>query len=285
MILQMPPYPNRNLGHYGEMDVTIYSAMCGSIRMIVSVGSVYALLVALVQGAPIQPFKLDYNIKLSGIVLGNATSELRKERGNRYVYKKVAKANGLAKWFVSDVVTERSEWKLVDGQPQSMRFDYTEIDGSEEERESIVFDWSRNKASMTWDKQSREMDISPDTLDRLTLELRAVMDIRSEARQYEYQVAGKGRVKTRRFVPAGVERIELPAGSFDSFKYRLVRDDSKRRSTMFWLAEELGYLPVRMEHHDNKKHFVVVMELKGAQLSGRRFPITGAEDVELMPFD
>jgi hypothetical protein len=253
--------------------------------MILAVGFVYVLLISLALGAPIQPFKLDYNIKLSGIVLGQATSELRKERGDHYVYEKVAKANALAKWFVSDVVTERSEWQLVDGRPQSRRFDYTEIDGSEEKRESIVFDWSRNKASMSWDNQAREMDISPNTLDRLTLELRAVMDIRSSARQYEYQVAGKGRVKTRRFVPAGVERIELPAGSFASVKYRLVRDDSKRRSTMFWLAKELGYLPVRMEHHDNKKNFVVVMELKGAQLSGRQFPITGAVDVEPMPYD
>jgi hypothetical protein len=267
------------------MDVTIYSAVCGSIKTIVSGGAVYALLVTLALGAPIQPFKLDYNIKLSGIVLGKATSELRKERDDRYVYEKVAKANGLAKWFVSDVITERSEWKLVDGRPQSIRFDYTEIDGSEEKRESIVFDWSRNKASMTWDNQSREMGISPNTLDRLTVELSAVMDIRSAARPYEYQVAGKGRVKTRRFVPAGVERIELPAGSFVSLKYRLVRDDSNRRSTMFWLAEELGYLPVRMEHHDNKKNFVVVMELKGAHLSGRQFPSTGAVDIEPMPYD
>ena len=265
--------------------MTINSALCGCIRTIVSVGGIYALSVSLALGAPFKPFKLDYNVKFSGILLGNATSELRKERDDRYVYEKVAKANGLAKMFTSDLVTERSEWKLVKGQPQAMRFEYKEIDGDDEKRETIVFDWSSNKASMTWDNESRELDIAPNTLDRLTVELRAVLDIRSAARQYEYQVAGKGEVKTRRFVPAGEEIIELPAGSFDAIKYRLVRTDSKRRTTTFWLAKELGYLPVRMEHRDNKRKFTILMELKSAQLSGRKMPIQSAVDVELMPYD
>lgn len=211
--------------------------------------------------ASMEPFKLDYKVSLSGLSLGSAKAELRRDRDGRYIYEKSAKANGFASLFISDSISERAEWKLVDGEPKSMRFESAEKDGSEYKRELIVFDWDQNKVLTSWDDGTKQIDIPEQAYDRLTLELRMMLDVRKSVQVYEYALIERGKLKVRRFVPEGSERVETPAGTFDSVKYRLVRKESDRRSTLFWLARELGYLPVRMEHHDKKHGMVVAMVL------------------------
>ena len=230
---------------------------------------------------PIEPFKLFYDVKLSGFKLGGVTAELRKNGQGHYVYEKSAKANRLARLFVSDSISERSEWKYVNGQLQALRFDSREIDGDEEKREKVVFDWSTNKISMTWKDQIQLLSAQPQVLDRLTLELRMIMDVRADSKSFDYQVAEKGRIKARSFIPQGSENIELPAGTFNTVIYRLVRSDSatKKRSTIFWLAPELDYLPVRMEHHEKKDGYVVTLELRKAHYSRNGIEQSVVEDV------
>lgn len=211
--------------------------------------------------ASIEPFKLDYKVTLSGISLGRAKAELRRDRDGRYILEKSAEANGLARLFVSDSISERAEWKLIDGEPKAMRFESAEKDGSEYKRELIVFDWDQNKALTSWVDGTKQIDIPTQAFDRLTLEMRMMLDVRESVETYEYALIERGKLKIRRFVPEGSERVETPAGTFDSVKYRLVRKESDRRSTLFWLARDLGYLPVRMEHHDKKHGFVVAMVL------------------------
>lgn len=211
--------------------------------------------------APVAPFKLSYSIKLSGFNVGHALSELRSEGDGRYVYRRVAKANGFAKLFVADRIEERSQWNLVNDSPRAMRFDFVERDGDEEKREQIQFDWEHRKAAATWKNRTTQIDIPPNTSDRLTMEMRMVMDVRENKQKFVYQIVDKGRVKTRTFVSQGNDQLETPAGTFNTLQFKMQRDDKKKRSTVFWLAKELNYLPVRIEHHEQGDGYSVAFEL------------------------
>jgi hypothetical protein len=211
--------------------------------------------------ASMKPFKVDYVISMSGLKLGDAKVELSSDGNGHYVYKKVAESNGLARLFISDSITERSEWQLVDGQPRAIRFESSERDGNKLKRELIAFDWAANRALTTWKDHTQQMDVPLGAVDRLTLEMRMMMDMRSSVETFEYPLVERGELKQRRFVPQGEENVKTRAGRFDTVKYRLVREDNDKRSTLFWLARELNYLPVRMEHHDKGHGFVVAMEL------------------------
>ena len=233
------------------------------LLMVMSMFSMSAL-------ASIEPFKLDYKVSLGGISLGSAKAELRRERDGRYVFEKYAEANGLARLFLSDSISERAEWKLIDGHPKAMRFESSEKDGGDYKRELIVFDWNQNQALTTWIDDTKQIKIPEQAFDRLTLEMRMMLDVQQRVEIYEYALIERGKLKMRRFVPEGSERVETPAGAFEAVKYRLVRKESDRRSTLFWLARDLGYLPVRMEHHDKKHGLVVAMVLNRIQgLEGR----------------
>jgi len=48
----------------------------------------------------------------------------------------------------------------------------------------------------------------------------------------------------------GTEAVSTPAGKFDARRVRRAREDAKRTSE-FWLAESLGWLPVRVTYSDS----------------------------------
>jgi hypothetical protein len=234
-----------------------------SLFRIVMIGflAVLVFILPLPTGASMKPFKVDYVISMGGLRLGDAQVELSRVGDGQYVYKKMAESNGLASLFISDSITERSEWRLVEGQAKAMRFESSERDGKKLKRELISFDWSNNRALTTWKDHTQEMVVPQGAVDRLTLEMRMMMDMKTGTETFEYPLLERGKLKQRRFVPQGEENVKTKAGRFDAVKYRLVRGDNDKRSTLFWLARELNYLPVRMEHHDKGHGFVVAMEL------------------------
>jgi hypothetical protein len=216
----------------------------------------------------IPPFQLDYEISLGGLKIGKATSKLIHGEDGTYVYQRVAKSNGWAKFIVSDYIIERSEWLMHENKPRPLRFEYRELDGSKEERETISFNWDKKLASVSRDgQQPKNLEIRPDSLDRLSMEIQMSLDARAKVRTYNYSLVEKGKVKHRRFVPIGSEQIVTSAGTFYTIKYWLETDSQKNSETLFWLAPSLGYLIARMEYHNKKKHFVVVFQLTNAHLN------------------
>jgi hypothetical protein len=215
-------------------------------------------------GAPPKPFTLEYETHMSGIKVGKVTSTLRRDGNGRYVYEKTAKAKGLAKLFVEDFISERSEWQLADGRPRPVRYDYLARDGDEEERHFIVFDWSHHRADNAWRRHRRELRIPDNATDRLTLEMRIIADVKDHIQPLDYMVVDRGKLKHTRFVAEGEGSVDTPKGTFHALKYRMIRDDGDGRgkTTLFWLAPELGYLPVRIAHEDTKKGYTLVLELR-----------------------
>jgi hypothetical protein len=62
----------------------------------------------------------------------------------------------------------------------------------------------------------------------------------------------KDEIKEYLYTAEGNERVETKLGSYDTVKYRSRRPNSDR-STVFWCAPELGYLPVKVERQRGSK--------------------------------
>lgn len=238
------------------------------VRKIIQILGAYSLIASIAMAESISPFHLDYKITLGGLKIGTATSRLFRDASGTYIYQRVAKSNGWARLLVSDSIVERSEWRMYENKPRPLRFEYTELDGSKEKSETISFNWDKKLALVSRDGHPpKNLEIRSDSLDRLTMEIQILLDVRSEVRTYDYSLVDEGRVKHRRFVPVGYEQIVTPAGTFDTVKYWLETDSQKNSETLFWLAPSLGYLFARMEYHNKKKHFVIVFQLTNVRLS------------------
>ena len=99
------------------------------------------------------------------------------------------------------------------------------------------------------DGDSWRMDIPEDALDKLLVQLAAMIDLRRGLQHMDYHIADGGKLKVFRYERQGTERLETPAGVFDTVRVVRARDD-KEHETVLWTAPSLHYLPVRIQRRD-----------------------------------
>jgi len=95
--------------------------------------------------------------------------------------------------------------------------------------------------------------VTDGTLDRLSLQLALRDWLLSERAatgkeptgEHEVIFADRKRIDSYTFQIKAHERVETPAGTFDTT--RLDRTDSKNRRTQFWLSPQHGYIVVKAE--------------------------------------
>jgi len=60
----------------------------------------------------------------------------------------------------------------------------------------------------------------------------------------------RGKLKQYIFMRVANERLNTPAGAFNTVKLEVKRDDQSRKTT-YWMAKELTFLPVKMLHEED----------------------------------
>ena len=69
----------------------------------------------------------------------------------------------------------------------------------------------------------------------------------------------RGELKKYVFSRQGQEKLTTPAGDFTTVKVKVVRAGNKR-STMFWLAKELDYMPAKIVHREKKDVITTIIK-------------------------
>lgn len=196
---------------------------------------------------PLPEFRAHYVLHKGSFKIGEAQVRLE-QRGRRYIYSSTTEPAGLIALFRDDRITERSTWtwwKRKRIRPLEYRYTH---EGSKKNRDAhLIFQWDRNRVSNTVQGHTWYMQIPDGTLDKFSVHLAVMLDLQKGEEQMEYHIADGGKLKTYRFRTLGRERVETPAGTFDTVKLMRVREDMDRE-TYIWCAPKLNYLLVRMEH-------------------------------------
>jgi hypothetical protein len=98
-------------------------------------------------------------------------------------------------------------------------------------------------------------DIPSDTLDELTMLLKARCVINDEETDYQVTTAYGKRLRTHYIHVVGRETLDTPLGKLDTIRIEKRRDQDSKRRTVFWLAPELDYLLVRARHIESAALF------------------------------
>jgi hypothetical protein len=210
------------------------------------------------------PFKTLYIIKGYGLEIGELQSRLSVADDGNYVYQTDTRTTGMLSKLYKDQVSESSTWIEHDGGIRPLVYTYDRSGGKKERNAHLLFNWERGIVRNTIDGDSWQMDIHPGVLDRLVAQIAMMRDLRNGKTDMSYTFADGGKLKTYRFRVVGKERIETPAGEFDSVKIERVRDDNKR-ATFLWCAPTLNYLPVRIDQRedDNSNFRMLLKEYTG----------------------
>lgn len=213
-------------------------------------------------------FEAIYQLRVNGFVIGETQVDLTAKAAGQYLYQTRSHSTGLTRIFRSDKLLESSLFKVHEQQlrPLEYRFDHT---SSNKERHAYLkFDWHKSTVTNTVEGHSWEMEIPGDALDKLIVQLAVMMDLDAGKKEFVYAVADGGKLKEYQFAITGQETVHTPAGDFATIKLERLRKDNDR-STYFWCAPALNYLPVRIKQIEHEDGLTYLSELKQTSLGAQ----------------
>lgn len=197
--------------------------------------------------AVLQPFTVNYRVNVSKIPTPiRATLTLTEAGDDQY-------RMGLA---VKSMLMDNSEQSLFQWrncQPHTLTYQH-DFEGFRRERHHrMTFNWDTLRVSghsSADDEGQDDFDysITEDTLDELTMLLKARCIMQEGVSQYQLTSAYGKRLRTHFIHVVGEETMNTPLGRLRTIKFEKRRDQDSKRRTIFWLAPDLDYLLVRARH-------------------------------------
>lgn len=210
---------------------------------------------------PPETFIARYSLSLESVQLGETERKLEKLPNGEYLYSTRSYATGVAAMLMKDRFSEQSRFKFQKGQFLPLEYQYLRSGGKKTKSDKMEFDWKNRQAKGDHNGETWQQAIKPGLMDRLLYQLAASYDMQKRRKKFSYPVMDRGELKTYNLLPVGEETLKTPYGSLATFK--LQRIDGEYETTL-WLAKDLAYLPVRIEHtEDGKRYRADLNELSG----------------------
>jgi len=201
-------------------------------------------------------FQANYSVAKGSMTLGNLHTSL-KYSGDNYSYHKYTKSTGLAAILTGIKITENTDGK-VSGQvitPTNYLFNQAKRGGGKVDKVSF----SRNVATGSYKGTPFNIKVATGVQDKASIEILLARDLSQNKPRLSYNVVSKGEQSQFNFQKLGNEVLKTPAGTFNTIKVKVVRSSSKRE-TVFWMAKEMGYMPVKIRHRENKDVLTTVIK-------------------------
>lgn len=208
----------------------------------------------------LKPYTARYGVKYRGMSGGDIEFTLKSEGNGRYIYGTHVLPNFVGSLFTSDQAEDVSVMQF-DGniiKPQKFRSE----DGKKDTVKDISydFDWSKSSVSGRYKDQDFRLDIPTGAQDRLSIQLAASLALQAGQEPGNLIMVERNELQEYSITRVGNEHVRVPSGEYDVVVLKSQRNGSSR-STRYWYAPKLGYIPVRAERSTDGK-VDIVMELK-----------------------
>jgi hypothetical protein len=189
----------------------------------------------------ITPYFAKYEVRYNGFKLGELTQQLSPVIDGLQTLQTRAYTTGIASLLKSDMATQFSLWAREKGENLPVRYSY-QYSGSRDDRsEKLEFDWSGGKVKSLYKGVDTVLQLESGTFDKHMVQIALRQDLSREVKEFSYPVVDRNRLKQYTFKVLGVESVMTRAfGKLKCLKL-------KRGTTLFWLAEKLDYLPIKIE--------------------------------------
>jgi len=195
----------------------------------------------------------DAKIKIAGGKVRLATTQ--NENGD-YTFEYTVIPGKLIRLFTSGELRETTVFEVIDGRPRALDYTLLNTIGSKPRNGHVVFDWINNSVKGNYKDRAIDIPMPENAVDRAMLQLVLMADLKNNNLKEHYSIYSKDE-----FIPITVERvgeetIKVPIGTFSTVVLRHSSEDGSEE-TILWCAEELGYLPVRIQSNDDGKKVLV----------------------------
>ena len=211
-----------------------------------TIGALSMTTPTLASAKTVQPSTANYSFTVEDKYKGTATRTLNKS-GNTWKYNVKARVAGVASASQSSTFTINSN-NVV---PTQASTTYKLLGLGRTHK--LDFNPSTKKVTSNYKGKTTTLSMPQQAFDDLSLEVQIRQDLLNGKFTGNYYMAKKDKIEKTPFKKSGSTKITVPAGTFDTVRVDRVHDDDSR-STSFWLAPSLDYLPVKVSQiNDGKK--------------------------------
>ena len=213
---------------------------------IVAIGALSMTAPVLANAKTIKPSSANYSFTVEDKYKGTATRTLNKS-GDTWKYDVNARVAGVASAAQSSTFTINGNNVI----PTKASTTYKLLGLGRTHK--LDFNPSAKKVTSNYRGKTTTLNMPQQAFDDLSLEAQIRQDLLNGKFSGNYYMAKKDKIEKTPFKNSGKAKITVPAGTFDTVRVDRVHDDNSR-STSFWLAPSLDYLPVKVSQvNDGKK--------------------------------
>jgi hypothetical protein len=129
-------------------------------------------------------------------------------------------------------------------------------DGRKNSTFSQQFDWEEGYVTSRVNEKVYRFKLDPGAIDQSAYQISLMIDLAKGERVFHYHVAGKSGMRTYDISHVGDETINTVYGDLDTV---VIQRKDKQITTM-WCADDLHFLPVKIQHEEKGMVFTAYLE-------------------------
>lgn len=219
-------------------------------------------LVAGLAGAPVvapaepegglHPYTATYSVSRGRMRVGQMQVELTRSEQGCWLYQSHSRTTGFIGFLRDYRIHETTRFRVMQDGIVPFQHVYTLTGDRKDRNFALAFDWSEREVRGIVAGEAVTGELTPGAIDRHTILLSTVLDLRTErAFPYRLMMIDRGEQKEVEVRIDGEERLNTPAGAFDTVRVVQQRVDDADKRLVLWLAVDERHLPVRVASVDD----------------------------------
>ena len=198
----------------------------------------------------LEPFQVTYNIYKGPLKVGAISRDLRIKDDGQYTFTSRMESKGFAKFLSGSLLLETSKGAITEG--KIIPHTYLRKTDKPDKNYELNFDRKSNFVKRVDSAEGYEEILQGDTFDKLSYQAQMMMDLSSIVKEdLKYDIASQKKIVTYNVTFIKEKKISTPMGKFKTLVVNR-KDPYSSKETTVYCAEDLNWLPVRIEHTDKK---------------------------------
>ena len=198
----------------------------------------------------LEPFKVKYNIYKGPLKVGAISRNLRIKHDGQYTFTSRMESKGFAKFLSGSLLLETSKGEIIED--KIIPHTYLRETDKPDRNYELNFDRINNLVKRVDSAGGYEEILEEDTFDKLSYQAQMMMDLSSILKEdLKYDIASQKKIVTYNVTFIKEKKISTPMGKFKTLVVNR-KDPYSSKETTVYCAEDLNWLPVRIEHTDKK---------------------------------
>lgn len=202
--------------------------------------------------AALYPYTATYSVSRGRMRVGQMQVSLTRTEHGSWLYQSHSRTTGFIGFLRDYRIHETTRFRVFQDGIVPYQHVYTLTGDRKDRNFALVFDWLRREVRGIVAGEAVTGELTPGAIDRHTILLSTVHDLRT-GRDFPHRrvMIDRGEPKEVEVRIDGDDRLNTPAGSFDTVRVVQQRVDDPDKRLVLWLAREARHLPVRVASVDD----------------------------------